>query len=155
MNTENERFEKLNDFLWKCPCDFCMVYRVKKNPTDLKLKWCKAISLNKQNHEGYEKLAAKYQKVAEHCYQHKRNLILKENLPSATSSSQDWCGLKIPVGAIDNPPPANSIGKRWWHLVVGSGIVRDTGYIIVTRIAAKEANEVRDCIKQLERIWID
>lgn len=155
MSAEDDKFERLKGFLWNCPCDFCVIYRGTRSLTGWKFKWRKAISLNRKNREGYDELAAKYQEVAEHCHRQTRNLILKENLSSASSSSQRWCGLKIPVGGIENPLPANSLGKRWWHLVVGSGAIRDAGYVVVARIAAKESSEVHDCIARIQQIWSD
>src|SRR5467141_334530 len=118
MNAENEKLERLKDYLSNFPLLFCLVYRGKETKAGLELKWCKAVSPDKKTHEEYDELAAKYQEVAAHCYEHRRNLILKENLPRANSTSQRWCGLNIPTGTNENPPPANSLGQRWWHLVV-------------------------------------
>jgi hypothetical protein len=153
MITEVEKFEKVKEFLWSRPCDFCVVYQVEKSILGLKFKWCKAASLNKRDRDGYNALAGKYQKVAEDCYRHKRNLVLKENLARKKPQGQRWLGLKLSKGADDNPLPANELGRRWWHIVVGAGAIRDAGYVIVARVAAKESKEANDCIDGIQQIW--
>ena len=160
MNIEDKSFETLKNFLWACPCDFCVVYQANgigiikqgnKSEPIVELKWCGAFSLKKRTPKENDKLAAKFQEVATHCYGHKRNLILNENLPSANSKTQRWFGLNVRAGTR-NPTPANSLGQRWWHLVVGSGATREAGYVIVTRVAAKAPKELHDYVAKIQEI---
>src|SRR5262249_41836015 len=41
------------------------------------------------------------------------------------------------VGDDKIPGPINSLGQSWWLLVIGSGPLRDAGYALVARMAAK------------------
>lgn len=160
MSTEEERIERLKDFLWACPCNFCIVYQAnevgvvkqgnKREPI-IELKWSAAFSMKKRTPEENDELGAKYQPAAMYCYEHNRNLFLNENLPAADSKVQLWHGLSIRIGKRD-PTPANSLGQRWWHLIVGSGATRKAGYVIVARVAAKEAKELQDRIAGIQKI---
>lgn len=155
MNSENEKFEKLRQFLSNYPADFCLVYRRKTTIVGLKLKWCKAASSDNKPHEEYDKLAATYQEIALNSYRHRRNFVIKETPRRGNSKAQRWCGIDIlvPIELDRNPLPANSLGHRWWQLVVGAGATRDADYVIVARVAAKEAKEVHDCIAGIQRLW--
>ncbi|HEY1790047.1 MAG TPA: hypothetical protein VGJ73_18010 [Verrucomicrobiae bacterium] len=163
MNIDDEKFGRLKDFLWSCPCNFCIVYQAnevgfvkhgnKREPI-IELKWCGAFSMKKRTPGENDELGAKYQPAAMHCYEHNRNLILNENLPSANSKTQLWHGLSIRIGSRD-PVPANSLGQRWWHLIVGSGATRKAGFVIVARVAAKEAKELQDHVTRIQKIMGD
>lgn len=152
MSIDEEQFEKLRGILSEGPCDFCLVYRQMPSVFSVKLKWCKAASLNKKTHEEYDKLAAKYQKVATHCFRKRQKLVLEEFLLNHDSEIRRWCGLNIPIGENHIPTPANPAGKRWWHLIIGSGAIRKAGYVIIARVAAKEAKELHDHIAKIQEI---
>ena len=142
----------MREFLSSCHARFCLIYRGQESKAGLDLKWCKAASSDKKTHEEYDKLAAKYREVAVHCYQHNRNLILKESAPRANSQSQRWCGINIPTGTNEDLPSSSPLDWLWWHLVVGAGATHDAGYAIVTRVAAKEAKELHDHIAKMQAI---
>jgi len=150
MTAQDEKFERLRDYLSKLPFLFCIVYRGRMTKGQVELKWIKAVSRDPGIHEEYDKLAGIYQEVGVHCYQRRRNLILKENLPSSNSPGKRWCGIVVP--AKPNPPPANSLGQRWWHLVVGAGATRDAGYVIVARVAAKDPKELHHYVAGIQGI---
>jgi hypothetical protein len=160
MSVEDEKFERLKDYLWGRTCNFCIVYRAnevgtvqhgnKREPI-VELKWCAAFSMKKRTPAENDELGAKYHAAAFHCYEHNRNLILNENLPGANSRTQLWHGLSIRLGS-KNPVPANSLGQRWWHLVVGSGATRKAGFVVVTRLAAKEDKELLDHVAMIQNI---
>ncbi len=153
MNTQEAKFDRLKEFLSALPAEFCLVYSAKRGLTGSKLKWCKAASLHdKITRADYDKLAAKYQDVALNSYEQKRNLILKENLPSANSKTKRWRGLDVRVSGDENPLPANSAGNRWWQLVIGSGAVHDAGYVIVARVAAKESEEAQGYVAKIQEV---
>ena len=78
-------------------------------------------------------------------------MTLNENLPGTNSKTQLWHGLSIRIGTR-NPTPANSLGQRWWHLIVGSGATRKAGYVIVARLAAKEEKDLQDRITKIQKI---
>ncbi|HXC34280.1 MAG TPA: hypothetical protein VNV43_00285 [Candidatus Acidoferrales bacterium] len=160
MNIEDEKFERLKDFWRTCTCNFCIVYQANqvglvkhgnKCEPIIELKWLGAFSMEKRTPEEDDDLGAKYLAVAMHCYEHNRNLVLNENLPSANAKTQLWHGLSIRIGSKD-PTPANSLGQRWWHLIVGSGATRRAGYVIVARVAAKEASELQDYAAKIQVI---
>jgi hypothetical protein len=160
MSMEDEKLERLKDFLWACPCNFCIVYQAnevgvvkqgKKHEPIVELKWCGAFSVKKRTPEENDELAAQYQEAAVHCYEHNRNLILNENLPSANAKTQRWHGLSIRLGKRD-PTPTNALGQRWWHLIVGSGATRKAGYVIVARVAAKEEKDLHDRVTMIQKI---
>jgi len=163
MRIDDERFERLKDFLWSCRCNFCIVYQANevgivkygsKQEPIIELKWCAAFSMEKGTPLENDELAAKYHAAALHCYEHNRNLILNENLPKANSKTQLWHGLTIRLGRKD-PTPANSLGQRWWHLIVGSGATRKSDHVIVARLAAKEEKELQDRIARIQKIMGD
>jgi hypothetical protein len=160
MSIEDEKFERLKLFLWACICKFCIVYQANevgivkhgdKHEPIVELKWWGAFSMKKRTPGENDKLAAKYQEAATHCYEHNQNLILNENLPNAESKIQLKYGLSIRIGRR-NPTPANSLGQRWWHLIVGSGATRKAGYVVVARVAAKDSKEVNDYISKIQNI---
>ena len=160
MSMEDQKFERLKNFLWACTCNFCIVYQVNKvgvvrhgnkRESIIELRWCGTFSLRKRTPKENDRLAAKYQEVALHCYEENRDLIINENLPTANSKTQLWHGLSIRIGSR-NPTPANSLGQRWWHIVVGSGAVREAGHVIVARLAAKEASELHEHIAGIQKI---
>jgi hypothetical protein len=152
MNDENDKFEKIREFFSNSRSHFCLIFRRKPNIIRLRLQWCKAASSDNKTHEEYDKLAATYQEIAFNSYRHKRNFIIKETVSGGHTKTQRWCGFDISVTRNENQPPANSRGKRWWQFVVGSGAIRDAGYVIVARVAARDASEVRDYINQIQRI---
>jgi len=151
MNSEDKKFEKLKVFLWNRPCYFCIIYRSKRSESGIELKWCKAVSLNFKSHEEYDNLAAKYQEIAADCYRRTRSIILEENLPDPNSQGERWCGFDLHVGPA-HPHPANKLGQRWWHIVIGSGATYKAGYVIVARVAAKDEMELCDCVVEIQRI---
>lgn len=160
MTIDDEKFERLKNFLWGCTCNFCIVYRAnevgvvkqgKKQEPIIELKWCGAFSMKKRTPSENDELGALYHEAAWYCYEHNRNLILNENLPRANSKTQRWHGLSIRIGRRD-PTPANSLGQRWWHLIVGSGATRKAGFVVVTRVAAKEAKELQDYVTRIQQI---
>ena len=160
MSIDDEKFERMKSFLWACTCNFCIIYEVnevgvvrhgnKREPI-IELRWSGNFSMKKRTSGENDKLAAKYREVALHCYENDRNLILKENLPAANSKTQLWHGVPIRIGS-KNPTPANFLGQRWWHMVIGSGAVREAGHVIVARVAAKEENELQDHIARIQKI---
>lgn len=160
MSIEDEKIERLKTFLWGCPCSFCILYQAnevgvvkhgRKREPIVELKWCGAFSMKKRTPTENDELGGKYHEAALHCYQHNRNLILNENLPTLNSKTQIWHGLSIRVGS-KNPTPANSLGQRWWHLIVGSGATRKAGYVIVARVAAKEEKDLLDHVTRIQEI---
>lgn len=152
---EGKKFEELRQLLSGYPSQFCLVYRRMPSVIGLKLRWCKAAAMNEKAHEEFEALAAKYKQAAAFCFRHKHNLVLEELQRKQNSKIRRWQGLSIPTNKEETPMPANSLGKRWWHLFVGTGAIRDAGYVIVARIAAKESSEVHDCIARTQQIWTD
>jgi hypothetical protein len=152
MSGENEKFESLRGYLSRFPLFFCLVFRGEEAKDGVELKWCKAIAPDKKTREEYDKLAAKFRAVAMHCFQHRRNLILKENIAGINSRTPRWCGLNIPTETDENLLPANSLGQRWWHVVVGAGPTRSAGFVIVARIAVKETKELHNCIAHIQKI---
>ncbi|HEX3626782.1 MAG TPA: hypothetical protein VH280_15325 [Verrucomicrobiae bacterium] len=163
MSVEDEKLEQLKDYLWACPCNFCIVYQVnqigvvkhgKKSEPIIELKWCGAFSMDKRTLGENDELGALYKEAAMHCYAENRNLILNENLPSPDSKTQRWHGLSIRICRSD-PTPANSLGQRWWHLIVGSGATRKAGYVVVARVAAKKEKDLQDHIAGIHKIMGD
>jgi hypothetical protein len=160
MSTEAEKFERLKNFWRTCTCNFCIVYQAnevgvvkhgKKREPIIELKWHGSFSMDNRTPEENDELGAKYLEAALHCYENNRNLILNENLPASNAKTQLWHGLSIRIGSKD-PTPANTFGQRWWHLIVGSGATRKAGYVIVARVAAKEAKELQDYATGIQEI---
>ncbi len=160
MSIQEKKFEQLKNYFGAYTCNFCIVYQAdevgvvkhgKKREPIVELKWCGVFSMEEQTSEENDELGAKYHEAAFHCYEHNRNLVLNENLPGANSQTQQWHGLSIRIGS-KNPTPPNSLGQRWWHLIVGSGATRKAGYVIVARLAAKDKKELQDHIAKIQRI---
>jgi len=160
MSVEDEKFERLENYWQACTCNFCIVFHVdevgivkhgKKREPIIELRWCGAFSMEARTSGENDELAAKYHQAALYCYEHNRNLVLNENLPGADSKTQLWHGLSIRIGT-KNPTPANELGQRWWHLIVGSGATRKAGYVVVARLAAKEEKELQDHIANIQKI---
>jgi hypothetical protein len=147
---DEKRFERLKDYLSTLPAYFVLVYRRRFSVIVPRLKWCKAVARPLRTHEGYDKLAARYKMAAVYAYSNRRNLILQENLPSANPKRREWCGFRVPREL--NPPPLNALGQKPWHLVVGSGATCSAGYVIVTRLLAKDEQELSSCFAKINEI---
>ena len=153
-NSDQRRFDSLIEYLWNYPADFCLVYRKAKS-------WGRSLNLRgafshryKSQHDG-EKSGEEYRLLATDCYYRRRDRIIEEML---NPRSNTWKSVEVSKGRlfkalrILTPTPANSVGKRWWQLVVASGPTRDAGYVIVTRVAARDATELHQCIKGIQEI---
>ena len=152
MPDEDEKLEKVRQFLSNTLCDFLLIYRGKIGNAGLEFKWCKAVSREKNTREEHDRLAAMFQEVALHSYQTKQSVILEEVLSHPNSQTKHWCGLNIPTVKNENPLPTNSVGQRWWDFVVEPVSISDVGYVVVARIAAREEKEVADCIRKIYEI---
>lgn len=160
MTKNDKNFERLQNYLRPYNCFFCIVYQAnevgaikdgnKREPI-IELKRCGTFSTEKRTRSENDELGVMYLEAAMYCYQHNRNLTLNENLPAANAKTQLWHGLSIRIGS-KNPTPANELGQRWWHLIVGSGATRKAGYVIVARVAAKEEKELQDHIAKIQKI---
>ena len=148
MTAESETFQQIRQYLWSCPADFCLIYRIIENQADTALKWTSATSATINGRDDCDRLAAKYLALANHCFLQKRNFILEEGM---SSQGTPFCGFRIPSGKI-TPSPTNALGRKWWHLVVAVGPTRKAGYVVLARVAAKETNEVRHHIREIQRI---
>jgi hypothetical protein len=149
MITEDEKLEKVRGYLEKRRALFFVVYRGMKSETGLDLQWIRAMSAETKTREDRDKLAAKYQALALRGYQTKRNMIIEAK--NGTGEGKPWHGFKIPTGEV-TPSPANSLGERWWTLVIASGTTNKAGYAIVTRILAKASTELPAHIAYIQAI---
>ena len=156
MSTESEKFEAIGTYLWKCTVDFWLIYSGKeKDGSDLKLHT--GASSRFKSRDDCEAFAAKDHALATYCYQRKCDKIFEEILDPLNGT---WTSIEIATGRVSRalrewaltPAPTNSIGQRWWGLVIASGATRDAGCVIVARVAAKDANEVRQYITDIQAI---
>ena len=153
--TMDAKFKKVVQYLWNCPTDFCLIYQVNEDNFRTDLKLYEATSLAIPLAENCVKLAGKYQKLATYCYEHKQSKILREHIMAEGAPSAAWLGLKKPTGRDRIPVPTNSLGQRWWHIVIASGPVRKAGYVIVARVAAKRTRELFGHIAEIQCITAD
>src|SRR6266567_8327115 len=144
MMTEREMLEKVRIYFQKPPSDFAIIYQPILRLLPFKLKWRAAAGRKGASREEVEKIATTYIKIATHCYLHKRTLALSERLRGPKSKIRRWRGLTFPVGEDTIPGPTNSIGQRWWVVVIGNGPLRDAGYALVARVAAESRTKVDD-----------
>jgi hypothetical protein len=152
MAVDDKKFEQITRYLWKCPADFCLIYQAEEGRARPQLKLYEATSSAIPMDENCEKLAAKYRELATYCYEHKRNKLLRENMVSKGSPSAPWFGFKKPTGRDRIPVLTNSLGQRWWQLVIASGPTQKAGYVIVARVAAKTAREMRRHLAEIQCI---
>jgi hypothetical protein len=158
MSVHDERLEKAGRLLWEQRAHFLLAYCEKDREADHELKWTLAWSQASKAREYHEKLAAKYHAFATHYYQRKRDKIFEEVIDPLNGK---WTTIGPVTGKLmrallgnldDIKTPANSIGQRWWQLVIASGATHNAGYVIVTRVAAKDAKEVRKYITDIQAI---
>lgn len=149
MNDEVRKLEKIRELLSKLPVEFVVIYRGKMTKKGLEFRWCRAVSRAKKTHEQYDQLATMFRDIALHSYQNKQSVILEEVVSRPNSKTKRWCGLNVPVAKNVKSPPTNSIGQRWWELVVEPVTTCGVGYVVVARVAAKEESEVADYIKAI------
>jgi hypothetical protein len=152
MNCDDLALERLKELFWKSPFVFLVIYRGNVTGVGIEFRWCRAISPTDMTHDQYDALAAYYYDVALECFQSRCDLILNETIKSTGAEVQRWCGLDVVTGANGRPTPANSLGQRWWHVVIASGAVHAAGYVVVARIAAKDAGEVDQLITKVQEI---
>lgn len=149
MSTEKEKkLEAIWRFLGDRTTDFYLIYSGGEDEYSSELKWIKASSWRLKSRENCNKLAAQYHALATHCYEQKQDKILENK---KGSQGIPWFGGKIPTGEVTTYP-ANSLGQRWWHIVIASGAVHKAGYVIVARVAAKEPKELRKYIADIQAI---
>lgn len=146
MRNEHEILEKVRIYFQNLPSDFVIIYQSKSKLLPFKLKWRAGTGRRGTSRDDVEKLATTYIKTATYCYLLKRNLILAERLPGPRSKIRKWCGLSYAVGKDKLPSPTNSMGQSWWLVVIGKGLLRDAGYALVARTAAKSRVEVNHYI---------
>jgi len=150
---ENRIFERIRETWPNNYVHFVLVYRCMKKGDGLDLKWCKAASSSSLTKKHYDEIAARYQEIASQSYTQNRNFIIRDNLPekdSDGSKAKKLYGLIIPEKP--KPLPANSLGQRWWKFVIGSGSVRDAGFVIIARVAAVDSKEIKTHINRIQSI---
>jgi hypothetical protein len=142
MTTEHKMLEKVRVYIRQLPSDFAIIYMPVMKLLPFKLKWRAAAGRQGASREDVEKIATRYIKLATHCYLHKKTLALSERLSGSKSKVRQWGGLTFPVAEDSIPGPTNSIGQGWWIMVIGNGPLRDAGYALVARVAAKSRAEI-------------
>ena len=155
MITEDEKLERIREFLTSRAAEFVLVYRVKKSEAGPELRWIRAASLNIKAREDCDALAAKYQEIATHSYETKQNMMLEEYQLNQSTQTRLWLGLSVAAGKNKVPAPTNSLGQRWWQLVIGAGATRKAGYVIVTRVAARNLIDLRKDIAEIQSIVVE
>lgn len=156
LDVHDEKLSKdLNNYLWQFPADFCLIYRKPKSwwRSDLNLR--SATSLSYKSLQDCEESGNKYRLLASDCYRQSLDMVIEELVdPSSKGwiSVRAWKARIFKALKIRTPTPANSNGQRWWQLVVASGPTRKAGYVIVTRVAARNIAELRQCIKGIQAI---
>lgn len=148
---ETELFDGLQDFLWKSPFDYCIVYRVKSTEAGTELRWRCAMSPYRTREE-HDKLAATYHEVAMHCYQNERDFVLQEDEPDANDRGQLWCGLLIHNKPKKTMQCENYPGQQWRHFIIGTGATRKAGYVIIARVVSKDTKEILERIACIQEI---
>jgi hypothetical protein len=153
MSDENEMLEKLRESLWKSPLVFCIVYReVTTISAGFGLRWRWAISPGDLTRADYDEVAGSYQDAATDCFQNRRDLARADTSTEDDSGNRQWCARTMNAGPKGELLPTNSIGQRWWHVVIGSGATRDAGYVIAAKIAAKDAKDVAIFIDEIQNV---
>jgi hypothetical protein len=152
-NSDLQRFQSLNEYLWKHSVDFCLVYR-KKKWWNLALSLRCATSVRYKSLQEGEEWGKKYRDFATICYYRRLDSIIEEmiNPWNKWVSVTMWRARLFKTLRILTPTPTNSIGQRWWLLGVASGPTRKSGYSIVTRVAARDVTELRQYIKDIQKI---
>jgi hypothetical protein len=146
----NHIFERIRETWPNTYVHFVLVYRCAKNVEGIHLKWCKAASSSTLTHEQYDEIAARYHEIAMQSYVRNKNLIIRDNSPNNDSKTKKFYGLLLPQKP--KPLPANSLGQRWWRFVIGSGAVRNAGFVLVARIAAVDSKEIKSHIERIQSI---
>ena len=153
MGGHEDRFGRLREVLATIPLDFCLVYRPVPSITGRRLRWCKGVSRRGLTHEEYAALADALARAALLCYRCRRNAVLSELVPRPGAGGRRWYALGRAARHRWDAPPANCLGQRWWCLVIGSGAVREAGYVVAARVAAREALEVRAYIPKVQGVF--
>lgn len=147
------KFERIRDFLSQIPSEFFVAYR-KPSVWSPKMRWVKAAHQQPMEHRDYSELASRYEKLALYCYRSRRNIVALNAEAGPNSKVRRWFGMNVIAPGTGVPLPRESDGSRWWHfLVIGRGPIRAAGYVIVTKVAAKDRAEGADKIARLQEIW--
>ncbi|MEY2429572.1 MAG: hypothetical protein QOJ40_2457 [Verrucomicrobiota bacterium] len=152
MSPDDERrFEELRRFFFNLNTDLIMAYCLKDPPASGELKWCRAASaLDRMTREGYNAAAAYYHDLANWCFKQRKNLMTREYI--GTDPPLRFLGLTVRKPK-PRPGPLNASGQGWWTLVVGVGPLRNAGYVMVARTAAKKAGELQVRVQQVYEIF--
>jgi hypothetical protein len=149
MINEEEKLGNVRAYLQNLRADFCLVYRGTENKEDRKLQWIRAMSYASETCADCAELATKYLALATHRWQEKQSAIVEEKIGTRVGTT--WFGFETATGDLTSSP-ANPVGERWWHVIVVSGTTPQLGYVIATRIPAKEPNDCRKCILDIQAI---
>ena len=103
--------------------------------------------------EEIDEIADRYRVIAFESYVQNRDFILRDNWPDKNAKTKDLFGLAVPEKPT--PLPANSLGQRWWRFVIGSGALRNAGFVLIARIGAVDAKEIRSHIDRIQSILKD
>src|SRR6266446_3346087 len=150
MSNENYIFDRIRETWPNAYVHFVLVYRCTTNARGIALKWCKAASSGRLTRGQYDEIAARYQEIAYQGYIRNQNLIIRDNWPENDSKVKKLYGLVLP--RKPKPLPANSSGQRWWRFVIGSGAVRNAGFVLVARVAAIDPKEIKSHIDRIQSI---
>ena len=148
MTTEEGELEKVKGYLQDIRADFCLTYRGTENENRRELHWIRAMSFASKTCADCSELAAKYYALATHRWEQQQSAILEEK---KGTGGTPWFGFGIPTGVVTTFP-ANAQGERWWTVIVVSYTAPQNGYVVVTRIPAKESRDCRKCIIDVQAI---
>ena|ERR1041385_1149971 len=153
---EDAIFERIRETWPNVYVHFFMVYRCAKTDSGLDLEWIKASSSSSLTKKHYDKIAADFHEIALQSYLQNRDFIMRENSPDKDSGGCKPKNLYgFTISEKPNPLPANSLGQRWWQFVIGSGAVRNAGFVLIARLAAVDSKEVRKHIDRIQSIIRD
>lgn len=151
----DQKFERIREFLSEIPSEFFVAYR-KPSLWRLTLRWKKSAHQRPMEHRDYCELASQYEKVALYSYLLRRNIVALNTEPGPDAKVRRFLGMNMIVKGTRTPLPRGSDGSRWWHfLVIGSGPIRAAGYVIVTKVAAKDRADGFNKIARLQEIWME
>jgi len=151
MSIVDFNWDRIKHCLKDYPVEFCLLY--KKSGTDSdkeQLSLFKAYFLKSETEQSPELLSNKYLALAQHCHLHSENRILREGLRTSEIETTEWCGLALLTKGQAARPPINSLGQRWWHMVVGGGQMAKLGLVLVVRVGVKETEELEILLRKIE-----
>jgi hypothetical protein len=150
MDPSASIIDEVKAFVLGIPCAHLVIYKVVAIESRIELTRHAEMSPYIKTEDRLTYLSNKYIPLATRYCQNRESEALKEIF------------IRRPPGGVTLVSPSslgefssevNEQGKRWWHLIIGSGPAADAGICIVARVAARDHVDVMTYIDRIQELF--